>query len=144
MTWGNKLLIAFIVFALLMGSLVYKCMQQNFELVSKDYYKEELRYQDKIDGMNNAHKLSKVSIEQTANEVFITLPIEVQGLTATGDVLFYCATKVASDRRFPLRLNNEGRMVIEKNKLAKTNYIVKLTWQTRNNKYYSEQSIKII
>ena len=51
MTWGNKLLLVFAAFALLIGTLVYKCMQQNFELVSKDYYNDELQLykQKKLD-----------------------------------------------------------------------------------------------
>ena len=108
MTWGNKLLLVFIGFALLMSTLVYKCAKQNFELVSKDYYNEELRYQDKIDGENNANKLSSVQIAQTSDEVSIQLPKELNGLTTAGEVWFYCAPNSSFDRKIPVKVNSNG------------------------------------
>ena len=41
MSWGNKLLVAFIVFAAGMFYLVYRSVNTNYELVEKDYYKSE-------------------------------------------------------------------------------------------------------
>lgn len=58
MNWGNKLLVTFIVFGAGMGVLVYKSMNTTYELVEKDYYKKELRYQEVIDGSNRANALS--------------------------------------------------------------------------------------
>ncbi|MFZ8343681.1 FixH family protein, partial [Staphylococcus aureus] len=54
MNWGYKLLLAFISFALIIGILVYKSINTKYDLVSTEYYKDELRYQDKIDGSGNA------------------------------------------------------------------------------------------
>ncbi|MDB5191011.1 MAG: hypothetical protein JWQ96_574 [Segetibacter sp.] len=143
MTWGNKLVFVFIAFAALMGTLVYKCMQQNFELVSKDYYNEELRYQDKIDGTNNANKLSNVKVDYSGDELHIHLPKELNGLALTGDALFYCATNSKFDRKLPLQVNDEGLMNVGLRILAKTNYILKISWQVGNEQYYNEQSVDL-
>ncbi|WP_018615355.1 FixH family protein [Segetibacter koreensis] len=143
MTWGNKLILVFIGFAVLMSTLVYKCMKQNFELVSKDYYNDELRYQDKIDGVNNANKLSNVQITQIGDEVSIQLPKELNGLATTGKAWFYCATNASNDRKIPVEVNDEGVMVIDKTKLAKANYQVKLSWQTGSDKFYNEQKLEV-
>ena len=143
MTWDNKLLLVFAGFAVLIGTLVYKCSQQNFELVSKDYYNDELRYQDKIDGVNNANKLSNVQIAQTPEEVSIQLPKELNGLATTGEAWFYCATNASNDRKIPLGASEDGTIKIDKRKLAKTNYQVKLSWQKGNDKFYNEQSLQV-
>lgn len=143
MTWGNKLLIVFGLFAALMSTLVYKCMKQNFELVSKDYYTEELRYQDKIDGMNNANKIGTVVVKEEGDKVAIQLPKEVQGLATTGQAYFYCADNSTKDRKLDLKVNDEGLMVIDKAKVSKANYLVKLNFQTGNDKYYTEQYLTI-
>ena len=89
MNWGNKLIITFIVFAGAMSFLVYKCTQQTFDLVSKDYYADEIRYQDKLDGMTNAAKVSPVTIDQDEASVLIKLPAEMQGLKVKGEIWFY-------------------------------------------------------
>jgi len=144
MTWGNKLVVVFVVFASLMGFLVYKCMTQKFELVSKDYYNEELRYQDKIDGMNNANKLSDVALSQIASDdVQIELPKELKGLVATGNVWFYCPTAAINDRKIPLQVSDEGVMQVKRGLLAASNYQVKITWQIGNDKYYTEKLLAV-
>ncbi|GEO12173.1 FixH family protein [Segetibacter aerophilus] len=143
MTWGTKILLVFVAFALLMSSLVYMCMKQNFELVSKDYYKDELRYQDKIDGMNNVNKIGNVVILKDGDKVSIQLPKEVQGLALKGEAFFYCTTNSKNDRNIPLEINDEGLMLIDKTKLAKAYYTVKLNWQIGNDQYYTEQNLLI-
>ena len=143
MTWGTKLLLVFAGFAILMSSLVYLCMKQNFELVSKDYYAEELRYQDKIDGMNNANKISAVSVEERAGGIAIQLPKEVQGLATTGQVHFYCPEDSKRDRKIELAVNDEGLMLIDKAKVTKANYVVKVNWQNGDKKYFAEQRLSV-
>ena len=143
MTWGNKLLIVFILFGALIGTLVYKCMQQNFELVSKDYYSDELRYQDKIDGVNNANKLSGVKITEDVADVSIQLPKELNGSAVNGEAWFYCANNASNDRKIPLNISDSGTMLIAKNKLAKTKYLLKLTWESGKEKFYNEQNIEL-
>ena len=143
MTWGNKLLLVFIGFALLMSTMVYKCAKQNFELVSKDYYNDELRYQDKIDGVNNANKLSNVEVAQTANEVSIQLPKELNGLASKGQIWFYCANSSLNDRKMPVKANSNGLILINKRKLAKTHYRLKMNWETGTEKFYNEQSLVV-
>ena len=143
MTWGTKLLLVFVAFALLMSTLVYMCMKQNFELVSKDYYSDELRYQDKIDGMNNVSKIGNVVIKENGDKVSIQLPKEVQGLALKGQALFYCTVNSTHDRNIPLEVNDEGLMLIDKTKLVKANYKVKLNWQIGNEQYYTEQNLSV-
>jgi hypothetical protein len=143
MTWGTKLLLAFAAFALLMSTLVYKCMHQNFELVSKDYYTDELRYQDKIDGMNNARKIGKVSIEENTESILIKMPPEIEGLAIKGNALFYCNANSKNDRDIPLNVTEDGLMLIDKSRLAKAAYRVKLTWQTGKEQYYTEQNLTV-
>ena len=90
MNWGNKLVIAFLLFAGLMFTLVYKAVNTKFELVSKEYYKDELRYQDKIDGVSNANKLSNVLITQNDSQLTVELPKEMKGFRCDGEIWFHC------------------------------------------------------
>ncbi len=143
MNWGNKLVLVFVAFAALMGTLVYKCMNQNFELVSKDYYGDELRYQDKIEGMNNANRVSDVTINNGVEQVSIQLPKELKGLVVEGEAWFYCSSNSANDRKLPITTNEEGVFIVEKSKLAKAAYTVKLTWKVGEDKYHSEQLLAL-
>ena len=89
----NKLVLVFIVFAALIFTLVYKAVNTKFDLVSKDYYKDEWRYQEKIDGIHKANTLSSVAITQNNSTVTLALPKEMNGEKVAGEAWFYCKTK---------------------------------------------------
>ena len=50
---------AFVFFGLFIGSLVVICVREDVNLVSKDYYQEELNHQDKIIRQQNAEQLEE-------------------------------------------------------------------------------------
>jgi len=143
MSWGNKIVIVFLLFAGLIFTLVYKATNTKYDLVSKDYYKDELRYQDKIDGLNNANKLSGISISQDVNELVLDLPIEMKGSVSEGEIWFYRNNDASKDRKIPLQTDAFGRQRIMKNTIAKGNYQLKLNWRSGGNLYYSEQNLTI-
>lgn len=143
MNWGNRMLLVFALFAFFIGFLVYKCINTKFDLVSKDYYKDELRYQDKIDGKLNAAEISSVKLEQDNNVVTVLFPSEQKGMKAEGEVFFYCPTNENKDKHFPLTINAEGKQSIDKKMLSKLGYKVKITWDIDKKKFYSEKDIKI-
>lgn len=143
MNWGNKLLIVFGLFALLLGTLVYKAMHTRFDLVSKDYYKQELRYQQRIDGMTNAARLEAPVVEQTATTLTITMPQARNGMPVKGEAWFYRKSDAGADTRIALELNANGQQVISKKLLVAGPYQLKLDWKTGNTVYYVEKEIHV-
>ena len=97
--FGHKLLLAFLLFGILMFYLVYQSLHTNFELVSKDYYQDELVYQQVIDATKNTNDLSsKASITQKGDEIHLQLPSEMVNQSISGQVYFYCASDSKKDR----------------------------------------------
>lgn len=144
MNWGNKLLISFAVFASMMSYLVYRAMNVNFELVEKEYYKKELRYQQVIDASNNSKLLSAAPVfEQTDKGLYLTLPQELKNKTITGDIWFYCAYDSKNDKKLPLQVNADGIQFFEKGSLAPAHYTVKINFESAGDRYYSEKNISI-
>ena len=143
MNWGNKLVIVFLVFAVLMATLVYKAVNTKYELVSKDYYKDELRYQDKIDGVNNANKISNVSVDQDDSQLVVSLPKEMRGIITEGEIWLYCSSDETKDRKIALQVDEEGRQFIAKNTLRKGNYQLKLSYRSGGSNYYTEKKLTV-
>jgi hypothetical protein len=52
MSWGTKIAFLYLSFATMIGVMVYKSVTQSVDLVAPNYYEQELKYQDKIDGIN--------------------------------------------------------------------------------------------
>ena len=58
MSWGYKILGVYLVFVTGIVFLVIKSSNQKVDLVTKDYYEQELMYQDKINETARASKLT--------------------------------------------------------------------------------------
>lgn len=141
MNWGNKLVLVFVAFALFMGYMVYRALSTKYDLVSKDYYKDELRYQERIDGVKNAIALDSVTISQDASAIQIKLPKEHKGYAVKGEVLFYCITDDSKDFKLPLQVDSSAIQVVMKKQLQKAPYQVKLNWQVGKDAFYNEQKL---
>jgi hypothetical protein len=141
MNWGNKLILVFIVFGGMISYMVYRCMETPVNLVSEQYYKDELAYQTVIDGTRQANGLSgKLVLAQEAGEVVrLTLPDEMRGRAAEGGIFFYCPSDVSRDRRIPLKVNAVGEQVIGKGMVPGGHYTVKVSWQAAGVNYFVEQ-----
>jgi hypothetical protein len=142
MNWGNKLILVFIGFAGLMTTLVYKAVNTRFELVSKEYYQDELRYQDKIDGRVNVAAISAVVVTRTKENLILQLPKEMEGLSVKGEAWFYCKTDASKDLRLPLAVDADGKQMIAIEKLPATKYLLKLSWEAADKKYYLEKEME--
>lgn len=136
MSWGNKLIIVFIVFAALMATLVYKATQTKFELVSKDYYQDELRYQDKIDGAANAALEAPISIQVNDEIISFEFPDAQKNANITGEAWFYCSVDATKDKRFVLSVDSTGIQRIERKRLQKGDYQIKISYEINQKKYY--------
>jgi len=144
MNWGNKLLIAFIIFGTGIFYLVYRSMTTNFELVEKDYYKSELQYQKVIDGANRANALlSPVTLGQKEDQILLQLPEEMKNNDVSGDILFYCAYDEKKDKKFRLEVNNNGTQFFQPGIIAPGNYTVKINWNHGGKDYYTEKTLTV-
>lgn len=145
MNWGHKLLLVFFVFAVGMFYLVYRSMHVNYELVSKEYYRDEIHYQDVIDASRRADALSgKIDISQTGNSIRLQLPTEMKNENVTGRIWFYCASDEKRDRHISLTPDEQAVQIISKQKFLPGEYIVKVDWQNKKVSYHTEQPLTIL
>lgn len=142
--WGHKLILVFVAFAAMMITLAYKSMHTNYELVSKEYYKDELAYQKIIDGSNKANALSaQAVIKQEDGNVLIQLPSEMKAVTVKGDILFYCAADSRKDRKIEMNMNSDAVQVISSKKIEPGTYTAKISWNSNGQFYYAEETVTI-
>jgi hypothetical protein len=145
MNWGNRLLLVFIAFAGLMSYMVYRCVQTPVELVTKEYYRDELAYQHVIDRTKNANALSKnISIYKDADKIVIEFPPEMKNRPLNGSVLFYCASDEAKDRNVKLNILTGGKQELDHTMLVPGHYTVKISWHAGNSDYYAEQPFIVL
>ncbi len=141
-SWGTKIAMLYISFVLLILFMVVLSMNQKIELVSKDYYAQELVYQNKIDDMNNANALSK-NIENTftSDGLLLTFPEEFKSLNVSGSILFFRPSDASKDYKTTIQLNENLQQSISKDNLSSGMYKMQVSWTANNKNYFTEKII---
>ncbi|HXD78576.1 MAG TPA: FixH family protein [Puia sp.] len=142
MNWGNRILLVFIVFAGMISYMVYRCMKLPVELVSDEYYKDELAYQRVIDGTERANALSApVTITIAPAGLVLRMPAEMRRRQLKGKIVFFCPADPSRDRILPLEPDVAGSQQIGAGTVRKGMYNVKIGWETGGANYFSEQAL---
>lgn len=141
MNAGKWIVVVFILFAGFIGTLVTICVRQDISLVSKEYYKEELAYQQQIKRMNNTAEL-KVKPRVAATREFIRLTFDSTQIVTQGQLSLFCPSDASMDRKFMLKENSrEFSWPISGVKPGM--YRVKLQWSMNNKDYYQEEIVNL-
>lgn len=137
--WGHKVMFGFVVFAAMISYLVYRSVHTRYDLVTNEYYRDELQYQQIIDGSNEASRLSgTVAVVQSGNNIMLSFPDEMKQTAVTGSILFYCANDARKDKRLQLQLNTDGVQYLDRKQLISGKYTVKIRWQANGKQYYAQ------
>ena len=133
----------FIAFGAFMGYMVYNCMKTPVSLVSSEYYKDELNYQQVIDGTQKAGQLSK-PVELAQDKAFVQLQLpDVHANRVEGKIWFYCVNDGRNDRKFVLQTDEYGTQRFAREQFTPGKYIAKIEWKTTEGNYYTEKKITI-
>jgi nitrogen fixation protein FixH len=142
MSWGTKIAFLYLSFATMIGVMVYKSVTQSVDLVAPNYYEQELKYQDKIDGINNLKAQSNaIFIDQ--KEANVTFSFSKEMGAPKGRILFFKPDNAASDFETEIKTDNEGVQTIETKDLTKGTYLVKIVWKIGDKKFFKEERISI-
>jgi hypothetical protein len=135
--WGTKIFLVYTGFVVFMLTMVYMCIRQQYDLVSDDYYAQELKYQDVIDGKNNAKLLrTGLTVGAIADTVFVKLPLDQ--ISGGGEIQFYRPDNASFD--YKVQFVNNATIAIPSSKLKAGTYKVKATWASDGKPYYNEVS----
>lgn len=131
MTWGKSIVLVFVGFAIFIGVLVTVCVKQQVNLVSKNYYQEELNYQQQIDELNNAARLESKPIITVVQKRILISGVQ-QGkleLLRPSDSRFDASFVLDSVKTFDLSKYPSGR------------YNASLRWEMNGKKYLIQEAI---
>lgn len=142
MNFGNWIVVAFILFAAFIATLVTVCVRQDVSLVSKDYYKEELGYQEQIHRLNNTAALEAKPVIKIVDHT-LQVNFNHAGKIENGELKLFCPSNAKMDRIFPVESSEERTRTFEINTLQKGMYRAKLFWKMNGKEFYQEEVIHI-
>ncbi len=143
MNWGKWIIVAFILFAGFIGTLVTVCLRQDISLVSKDYYKEELAYQDQIVRMKNASQLSQKPVIKVVDNHALQIDFNQFNKVEKGELKLFRPSNSDMDKKFLFGPSDQSRQTFPVDILQKGMYRAKIQWTMDGKEFYIEQVIYI-
>lgn len=142
--WGTGIIIAFILF---ISFIMYFVINMNVnkkydhDLVTEDYYQEELLHQKEIDKVDNAKELTEnVSWEKTNDGIVILFPKNLEYKNITGQVFLYRPSNKKLDSEINISLSDHY-LLIPKTRLLDGRWNIKVDWKYNGKSYLYKESI---
>ncbi|MBT8274039.1 MAG: FixH family protein [Bacteroidia bacterium] len=142
--WGTGIVIAFIAF---MSFIMYFVINMSsnekydYDLVTDDYYKEELIYQNTIDKENNAKNLlENLSWSRTDEGLKITFPQNLDIKKINGKMFLYRPSNKQLDFETTISLSDHY-LLIPDNRLLDGRWNIYVDWEYEGTAYLYKKEI---
>lgn len=141
--WGYKILLVYLVFVAGILYLVLQSSRQTVDLVTPDYYAQELKYQEKIDQRKRAEALSgPIRYQLAGQQLQVSFPRECSGKSIGGELLLYYPANSSKDVHAPINTSN-NTMTINLPKDSHGMHILQVSWTMEGVSYYFEENLFI-
>ena len=143
--WGTGIIIAFIGFISFIMYFVISMNindKYNHDLVTEEYYKAELEYQNDIDKLNNAKTLDgNISYSRTPEGLLIKFPNNLEVEKITGKMFLYRPSNKQLDFETSISLSKLHLLIPDK-RLVDGRWNIKIDWQYNGKSYLFKESIR--
>ncbi|MEW6305290.1 MAG: FixH family protein [Verrucomicrobiota bacterium] len=142
--WPYAIIGYFVVFISCMAAWIAFAMRQDMDLVRKDYYEEEIRYQQQLDRMNRTQLLKaevKVAFDFAVQRISVQLP--ATHADAKGRIHLYRPSDAKLDRQFDLAVGGDGLQTLDAKELQAGLWKLRVTWASGGQEYHFEQPLVI-
>lgn len=140
--WGHGIIVFFCFFVSFMGYLAYRSSKENIDLVTEDYYKQELVYQSHMDKMRNAQALAKpVQVVLEGQSVAVLFPS--METAVSGQMQLFRPSDAQHDRTAAIAPDANGRQLLDVRGLPAGLYRLKIDWKAGEQAYYTEEAITL-
>ena len=143
-SWGHGVVLAlglFMAFILFMV-FVFSHGQQNSELISNNYYEDELVYQKVIDAKKNASELKNIpKYEGTKSGIVITFPEETVPEDRKVKFELYRTDDANLDVNKEVQIDGDNTFSIPAQVISAGSYTLKVKWVKANTPYQVDYDI---
>ncbi|WP_299762326.1 FixH family protein [uncultured Pontibacter sp.] len=143
--WPYAIVICMVLFMGYIAQFVYKAMNQDIGLVSKDYYQQEIKYQERIESTKRTQALGDVLLNYSAESKYILLqmPVTYKGKKLSGVITLFRPSDDSMDKEIPLRLGRDQSQLLETQSLESGLWKVRVNFTDGQATYYTEKTIQI-
>jgi hypothetical protein len=140
--WPYALIGTFIIFITGTVGLVVMACSQKVDLVSENYYDQEIKYQSRIDSSVRAKNLgATITYDSSTRHVIISLPARQVGKKLSGQIQFYRPAAAGLDLEFKLQPDANGIQSLDAAKLQNGLWKIRVAWNAGGQDFFLEQEI---
>lgn len=140
--WGRAIVLAFVLFAGFVGTLVTRMLTQRIELVRDDYYQSGQEFDQQVAKLRNTLRLPtapSLTYRPDQHQLSVRIPTRV----ARGEVAFVRPSDQTLDVHVSLQPQSGQGYRLSTQSLRKGHWKVQLTWSDGQREYYTEQELTI-
>ena len=144
--WPLCIIVTFVLFfAGTVGLIVMACSQK-VDLVSPDYYEQELKFQGRIDRVErtrNAATQGSVAYDAANHCITVSLPAEQAHREVWGGIELYRPSAAGMDRAVRFQPDTNGVQRLDATGMAPGLWRVRVTWTAEKENYYLDQKVVV-
>lgn len=140
MNWGNWIIVSFVLFAIFVATLVTICVRTDISLVTRDYYQEELSYQEQLDRKQNASQLA-VRPEFVINGTSLEVHYPELKSISSGVITLFRPSDASLDLEFPIQPSGDAMQQFPLSRHVKGLYKARMQWVMNGKEYFIEKII---
>lgn len=157
--WPWGIILVFVLFISGTISLVVMACSQKMDLVSADYYEQEIKFQRQIDQIERTRRWVKeasVTYDSVTSRIRIALPrtaaasgpqagapLGKVSVGIAGQIDLYRPSAAGLDRRLRLELDRDGIQYVDASKLRHGLWKVRVSWNADNTDYFLDESVLV-
>ncbi|MBT8317816.1 MAG: cytochrome C oxidase Cbb3 [Lutibacter sp.] len=143
-SWPTGIIISLASFIIFILYFVYKVTfvpAYDHHLVSEDYYKDEINYQQEIDKLNSAAELKQnITYRKVDGGLLISFPEEFKASDIKGSIDFQRGSNTKIDFNIPIDLETLD-FLITNDKLVEGRWDIRIDWIANGKAYLFKEKI---
>ena len=143
MNWGKSIIVAFILFAGFIAALVTVCVRQDINLVTHEYYKEELAYQQQIDRITNSANLLIKPAIVLENRNLLKITFSDFPRVDKGTLKLFRPSDPAMDKQFEIKNSTGPAQYFSTEGMKAGMYRARVQWTMDGKEFYLEEIIQL-
>jgi hypothetical protein len=144
--WPVGIIVTFALFFAGTVGLVVMACSQKVDLVSADYYEQELKFQGRIDRVERTQRSAShaaIRYDAATRYIMVSLPPEQARLAVWGSIELYRPSAAGMDRAVRFAPDAHGTQRLDARGLAPGLWRVRVTWTAEKENYYFEQKVVV-
>ena len=144
--WPYGIILTFVLFIAGTAGLIVVACTHKTDLITANYYEEEIKFQGRLDQLNRAAQLSeqvRITYDSARQSISISLPTGQLAAQTVGRIQLYRPSATGLDRMVQLQLDDNGLQTLDAAALLPGLWKIRVQWTAQSQDYFTDKSLVV-